>query len=195
MANALMEGTAITSLEFAKCKFSTGECATTMANGLARNTSVSYMKVKQQRGQPIYSVLPTVLSSNSTLRRLDLGPEINDNRPDLSPVLLALGKNTGIKTLKVDSLLSMDESLCTAMQNGLGMNETLESLVLNHTILLDVDLWYKAFSFLRTSTAIKSLKVQLGCDSTTESCLPPFISKLRPCCKRTRHLRVSTFES
>jgi hypothetical protein len=50
--------------------------------------------------------------------------------------LLAFGKNTGLKTLNLGGAFgSMDESLSTAMQIGLGMNETLESLKLNHVRL------------------------------------------------------------
>jgi hypothetical protein len=45
-------------------------------------------------------------------------------------------------------------SLCTAMQSGLGVNETLESLEISNA-LLDADnaeLWCRAFSFLRANT-------------------------------------------
>jgi hypothetical protein len=44
-ANALMEGTAITDLEFLYRSFSAGECAAMMASGLSRNTSVRHFKV------------------------------------------------------------------------------------------------------------------------------------------------------
>jgi hypothetical protein len=173
-ANALMEGTVITNLKFTLCKFSTEECDAILANGLARNTSVSHIKVKHQRGQALYSVLATALSSNSTLLHLELDLQNNGDRPDLSPLFLALGKNTGVKNLRVKGFCSMDESLCIEIQNGLRMNETLESLELNGFSLCDADLWHRAFSFLRTSTALKSLKIHLGCASTTESCLSAF---------------------
>jgi hypothetical protein len=55
----------------------------------------------------------------------------------------------------------MDESLCTAMQSGLGINETLESLEISNA-LLDADtagLWCRAFSFVRANKALKSLVI------------------------------------
>jgi hypothetical protein len=57
----------------------------------------------------------------------------------------------------------MDESLCTAMRNVLGLNETLESLELKHVPLCDNNtaLWCRAFSFLRTNKALKSLTVDI----------------------------------
>jgi hypothetical protein len=39
-----------------------------------------------------------------------------------------LGEDTVLKTLSVDVGSSMDESLSTAIKDGLGMNETLENL-------------------------------------------------------------------
>jgi hypothetical protein len=143
--NALMEGTAVTKLEFIKCSFSAGEFAAIMTSGLGRNTSVSRIEV-----------------------------EGNDDH-DLSPVLLALGKNTGLRDVSLGGFGSIDESLCTAMQNGLGMNGTLESLELNRVHLTDdnSDLWCRALSFLRTSKALKSLVVNVVMD-VTESCFAAF---------------------
>jgi hypothetical protein len=166
LANALMEGTAITKLEFTICSFSTAECAGMMANGLGRNTSVSYIIV-DPIDQTIFNALATALPSNSTLRRLDLiydQHSNDDSDMDLSPVLLALGKNTGLKKLSIDGIgYILDESLCTAMQNGLGMNTTLEYLILDCVHLTDdnSDLWCRAISFLRTNKALKSLMVDL----------------------------------
>jgi hypothetical protein len=82
-----------------------------------------------------------------------------DLQVDWSPIFSALGKNTGLKTLKIEMHGFMEESLCTAMQNGLAMNETLESLELNRLHLGDnnAHLWSRAFSFLRTNKALKSL--------------------------------------
>jgi hypothetical protein len=94
------------------------------------------------------------------LRNLVLSGRILDDDTELSPVLLALGKNTGLKTLKIDSFGSMNESLCTAMKDGLGMNETLESLELNDCLCDENSaLWCRALSFLRTNKALKSLMV------------------------------------
>jgi hypothetical protein len=111
-ANALTEGTVVTELQFSNCSFSaTKECAAIMANALARNTSVLYIKVDEA----LYSVLATALPSNSTLRCLDLDRQNNDRGPDLSPLFVTLGKNTGLKKLIVRDFGWMDESLCTAI--------------------------------------------------------------------------------
>jgi hypothetical protein len=178
IAKALMEGSAVDALEFRECSFSVGECAAILANGLARNTSVSYIKVERNLDEALNSVLATALLSNSTLRRLDIIHQNNNGGPDLSPIFLALGKNTGLKSIYCD-LDSMDESLCTAMQNGLGMNETLESLEVHQVTLINVDLWCRAFSFLRTSKALKSLFFHLkrGANAT-DSCVSAFCSHI-----------------
>jgi hypothetical protein len=57
----------------------------------------------------------------------------------------------------------MDEALCTAMWNGLGMNETLERLELTHVSMCDenTDLWCRAFSFLRINKALESVAVDM----------------------------------
>jgi hypothetical protein len=56
---------------------------------------------------------------------------IVDDPECLLSVFSALGNNMGLKTLEVYGYGSMDESLCTAMNYGLELNETLESLELN----------------------------------------------------------------
>jgi hypothetical protein len=87
---------------------------------------------------------------------------------ELSTIFSALGQSTGLKSLKVYCLDSMDESLCTAIKNGLGMNETLEKLELSgfHVTDDDSDFCCTALSFLRTNKAIKSLKVDLTVGAT-----------------------------
>jgi hypothetical protein len=68
----------------------------------------------------------------------------------------------------------MDESLCTAIKDGLGMNERLESLDLKNIFLSDdnSDLWCRAFSFLRTNKALKSLSVDVY--RAKEACVSAF---------------------
>jgi hypothetical protein len=177
-ANALMEGKAVTNLEFAWCSFSAEGSDAIMANGLARNTSVSHIEVVSEiEVQALFDALGAALPLNSTLRHLDLDRHrrYSDGGPDLPAFFSALGKNTGLKTLIVGRLNSMDESLCTAMQNGLGMNETLESLELSNVRLCDDNtaLWCRDVSFLRTNKALKSLVVSVE-SGVTESCLSAF---------------------
>jgi hypothetical protein len=161
-ANALMEGTAIIDLEFLFCSFSDGECAAMITSGLSRNTSLLHFKVVSSRDQALFDVLATALPSNSTLRRLDLRWQESAYDYNLSPFLLALGKNKGLKNVSLDGFLSIDESLCSAMQNGLGMNTTLECLEINHVQTNDnSDMWCRALSFLRANKALKYLMVTL----------------------------------
>jgi hypothetical protein len=166
-ANALMEGTAITNLKFRDCSFSAEGCAAILAKGLSRNTSVSSIEVTQLINQALNGALTAALSSNSTLRDLVLLGRRGDDGPDLSPFLLALGKNTGIKTLTLGTFGSMDESLSTAMKDGLGMNETLENLELSERLCDENSaMWCRALSFLRTNKTLKSLAVNLDNDVT-----------------------------
>jgi hypothetical protein len=82
----------------------------------------------------LFDALEAALPSDSTLRHLDL----NDDDPNCLPAaFLALGENTGLKTCSLDIGSLMDESLCTAMQDELGTNATLESLELDHVRLCD----------------------------------------------------------
>jgi hypothetical protein len=66
----------------------------------------------------------------------------------------------------------MDESLSTAIKDGLGMNETLVTLELNNISLRDdnSELWCRALSFLRTNNALKSLTLNLDQDVTRSCC-------------------------
>jgi hypothetical protein len=177
-ANSLIEGTAITNLGFFNCSFSTGECADMMANGLVRNTSVTSIKVSSDDDNVLFDALTAALPMNSTLRELSylVCDDPGGAHVDWSPICLALGKNTGLKTLSVGGFdASMDESLCTAINDGLGLNKTLESLELANAVLRDDNaaLWCRTLSFLRTNKALKSLVVEIR-RSDSESCLSAF---------------------
>jgi hypothetical protein len=169
-ANALVEGTAFTSMEFNNCSFSAEGSAALMANGLSRNTSVSHIEVVSPPDQALFSALATALPSNSTLRSLSLHDF--DDVQDLSRIFLALRKNKGLKTLAIDDFGLMEESLCIAIKDGLGRNETLESLEFTNTVMRDdhTALWCRAFSFLRTNKALKFLEVDVHYGAT-ESCV------------------------
>jgi hypothetical protein len=134
-----------------------------MANALSSNTSVSQIKVVSFLDQALFDALETALPLNSTLRRLELRWLGSDDNAHLPRFFLALGENTGVQTVLLHGFGSMDEPLCTAMQNALGMNTTLESLELKQVRVTDdnSDLWCRALSFLRTHTALKSFAVFL----------------------------------
>jgi hypothetical protein len=67
----------------------------------------------------------------------------------------------------------MDESLCTAMEYGLGTNETLRELELHIRLRDDnLSLWCRAFSFLRIK-ALRFLRITME-QGVTESCASAF---------------------
>jgi hypothetical protein len=173
-ANALMEGTAITKLDIRHCSFPAEESAAVMAKGLARNTSVLSISVEGSLDVALIGALALALQSNFTLQELSFLSD-SISAVYLAPVLLALGKNRGIKTLTVGGFGSMDESLCTAMQHGLGMNQTLETLELMFVPLCEGEtaMWCRAFSFLCTSKPLKSLVVDVQ-HGAKEPCLFAF---------------------
>jgi hypothetical protein len=159
ISSAFMEGTAITKLKFRDYSFSADACAAIMPSGLSRNTSVRCIRVAPNHDatETHYSVLATAVPSSSTLQELTFEVISSNEDPathvDWSPILLTFGKKTGPKALSMDMYNSMDESLCTAMQNGLGMNETIEILELNRVPMCEdtAALWCRALSFLRTT--------------------------------------------
>jgi hypothetical protein len=145
-----------------------------MTNCLARNTSAVSITVVEPTDGVLIGTLAAALPSNSTLRELSfLRCLVNGER--LSLVFLALGHNTGLKSLRGQDFGSIDESLCVAIKDGLEMNETLESLVLEYAPLRgdNADLWCRAFSFLHTNKALKSLEFVMPNDCM-ESCLSAF---------------------
>jgi DNA-directed RNA polymerase subunit L len=160
-----MEGTAVTSI---KCSFPARESATIWANCFSRNTPVSQIEIMSPLDQALRSALATALQSNSTLQELSI------NGTCLSPVSLALGKNTGLRSQKV-LCESMDESLCTSIKNGLETIETLESVEFDSAHVTDdnVAMWCRAVSSLHTDKALKSLVVEVSLFAP-KSCLPAF---------------------
>jgi hypothetical protein len=169
IASALTEGSAISKLQFQYCSLSPEESAVvSLANGFSKNTSVVSISVEGPLDKWLCYALAIALPSNSTLLELSFLRCLSFQVVNVSPVFLALGRNTGLKTLKIPMCESMDESLCTAIKNGLGMNEKLQSLEIEfHTTLQDnADSWCSAFSFLRANKALKSLVVYVHRDAT-----------------------------
>jgi hypothetical protein len=177
-ANALTEGTAVTKLKFNHCSFPAQESAAIMASGLGRNTSVVSVSVVGRWDVALIGALAAALPSNSTLRELSFrrsSDNVTNNVVHLSPVFSALGQNTGLKDVSLNWSGSMDESLCTAMTDGLSLNETLESMKLTDTHICDdtAAFWCRTLSFLRTNKTLKALVVDVHRD-VTESCLIAF---------------------
>jgi hypothetical protein len=170
-ANAFMEGTAVTKLEFSGCSFSAEPSTATLAEGLKMNTSVVSISVLGNNDPALFDALAMALPSNSTLRDIFFCGFCDA----MSTVFSALGKNSGLKFLKVMMCESIDEALCTAIKDGLELNETLESLDFMNVRLCDdnADVWRSALSFLHTNKALKSLKVNVQ-QGIAESCLATF---------------------
>jgi hypothetical protein len=167
-ANALIEGTAVTDIQFIECSFSAEESAAILATGLSRDTSVTSISVRCSNARALFSALAMALPSNSTLRHLGMN---HDDSDCLSPVFSALGQNKGLKTLTLMAIGSMGESLSTAMKDGLGMNKTLESLELTVRLCDENSaMWCRALSFLRINKTLKSLVLSLNADAP-ESCV------------------------
>jgi hypothetical protein len=89
-ANALIEGTAVTMLNFFSCSFPTEASGERMANGLSRNTSVISIIVQCNNARVLYGALAAAIPSNSTLKHLELGWQDNDGNDCLPAVFLAL---------------------------------------------------------------------------------------------------------
>jgi hypothetical protein len=67
IAKALMEGTAVTKLTFGhSCSFSTGECSAILENGLARNTSLSYIRVDWSKARAPFQAM--MVGSGSSVK-------------------------------------------------------------------------------------------------------------------------------
>jgi hypothetical protein len=145
-----MKGTAITNLEFIGCSFFAGEFAKMLTNAFSRNTSLLSIRVASKFDEALNGALTAALPSNTTLQEISFGvfpanlslqqlsysdrfdtDQLDHSaRLDWSPIFSALGNNTGLQTLSVEVYNGMDESLCTAIKDGLGTNTTLQHLKL-----------------------------------------------------------------
>jgi hypothetical protein len=178
IAKALKERSAITDLHFCSCSFPEGG-GTAIASALTTNTTLKYLNFNAYTRvdeKVFYDVLAAVLLSNTTLQELAFSMP-GRKCSWLSPLLLALQVNTGLKKLRISfssfdlnndttlnvvregSHTSIDERVSTAMRLGLGRNSTLESLYLSNISPSENDfpLWREAFSFLRNNTTLKAL--------------------------------------
>jgi hypothetical protein len=186
-ANAFTEGTEIADLEFEDCQFSDEECALMMANGLSRNTSLASIEVDESPfDEALKCASAAALASNSKLQFLSY----EASHTNMSPIFLGLGNNSGLDDLIIKGCESMDESLCTAMEYGLGMNETLRVLELHRIRLRDDNfaLWCRALSFLRTK-ALRVLRLFME-QGVTESCASAFCMRIAAMLQENASLEI-----
>jgi hypothetical protein len=161
-ANALMEGTVVTKLDFRFCSFPDGEeCAVMLANSLSRNTSVSKIYVESPLNQTICSTLASALPSNSSLRDISFSGLWC---PGLSSVVSALGKNTGLKTLEVS--IPSRKSLSAFRMEVVAMLQekaSLESVTINsaNSVEVKAEDYLVLYAALQHNSTLKTLDLDL----------------------------------
>jgi hypothetical protein len=156
LANAFMEGAAITRLQFTRCSFAAGECAT-LADAFSRNTSVSYIRVAKPRDQALYSALTTALPLNSTLQELSFEDLASDD-PDAFSFLRT---NNVLKSLKITLDPRVTKSRVAAFRNDIAAmlqeNESLESLSIHSNVLITAEEYIALVTVLKHNTTLKAL--------------------------------------
>jgi hypothetical protein len=171
VADALREGSAITTLNILLCSFSEGESAAMIAIALKRNETLKHFWFRNTTFDEAFcDAMAVSLLTNSTLQDMTLVlPDDGNSSAWLPSVFLALGMNSGLKNLCINGHESngpdlADEQLCAAMVTGLGKNSMLESLHLNNSVLSDADAasGRNALAFLRTNNSLKFLVVEFG---------------------------------
>jgi hypothetical protein len=110
-ANAFMEGTAVTKIEFRVCLFSDEESATIMASGLRRNTSIASIHLATPSALPPNFMLPpflgctfridivAMLQDNATLESLSILSQNFSTIEDYFVLVTALQHNATLKSL------------------------------------------------------------------------------------------------
>jgi hypothetical protein len=160
VAKALAEKSEITDLSFYSCSFPEAGGAV-IASALKTNTTIICLDFYCETDNDCFHEgLAATLLSNSTLQNLGLSTLGGTSCSRLLPVFLALQVNTGLKELRIFAIKLSDEKLSAAMRLGLGENSTLESLHLGCIQGHDgTCFWREALSFLRTNTALKTLRM------------------------------------
>jgi hypothetical protein len=170
VAKALEERSEITDLSFYSCNFSEGG-ESVIVSALKTNTTLKCFDfycdgtdldfICDETDEAFYEALAAALLSNSTLQNLGVSACVGSSSSKLTPLFLALQVNTGLTKLSVHGINLLDKELSTAMRLGLVENSTLESLELSCIVQGHNDpcLWREALSFLRTNTALKTLRM------------------------------------
>jgi hypothetical protein len=162
VAKALKERSQITDLRFLKCSFPVGG-NTVIARALETNTTLKCFHLFGGADEVFCEVVAAALRLNSTL--LSLGFDCSGSCSWSSPLFLALQVNNVLEALYIDGIECIDENMSTAMKLGLANNSTLELLNFCGITANNDDappLWREAFSFLRTTTALKILYLHFG---------------------------------
>jgi hypothetical protein len=165
-ANALEEGSSISSISFeSRCSFPDGGRAV-IANALKLNTRVTSIRFLGDFDDPLCNTLAAVLLCNSTLRALVVQAATHGRTRGkgiwFSPIFLSLGMNTTLSGLSVNICDEFGDELCAAIRNGLAKNSTLTFLALESMLPSDDDgavSARNALSFLHSNTTLTSLRV------------------------------------
>jgi hypothetical protein len=184
LEEALQEGSNIACLSLVHCAFLAGDSANNsgpVARALEQNTTLTSVILYGEFPKEFYDAFAVVLLINTTLTNLML--QISEDEYQavfLVPVFLALGMNKALKKLKIQHWSSSAvPTVCLALRDGLEKNSTLEMLHIQsfNVEQFAISLLPTLLPFLRVSTALKSLKIEIGYYSArrdphvTTSCL------------------------
>jgi hypothetical protein len=170
-ANALKEGSVITSLEFVDCAFPEGG-SDKIASALKRKATLTTFKIwSGSINEAFYDAMAASLLSKSTLQKLTIfnTGRINPSGVLVSSLFLALGTNMTLKNLVVHGFDCAGE-LCPALKQGLGKNSTLERLKLASVSLAEADATALSFysAVIKAVQPNKTLTTLLLCDIPPE---------------------------
>jgi hypothetical protein len=153
------------------CFYFTRALCQATANALTEGTEITDLQFDDCK----FSDLECAIMMASGLIKTKSVANIRVEDPNLSAIFSAFGKSTELPTLVIDKFQSMDESLCTAIEYGLGTNETLGELELLNIRLRDDNfaLWCRALSFLRVNKTLRVLTIVMV-EGVTKSCASAF---------------------
>jgi Ran GTPase-activating protein (RanGAP) involved in mRNA processing and transport len=167
----LKEGSAVTSLKFVEFSFPDGG-SEKIASALKRNATLTHFFINSDNiNEPFYDPMAASLLSNLTLQELTIvnTGRIKPSGVTVSPLFLALGMNTALKSLSVTGFTFAGE-LCSALQDGLGKNSTLERLELRNVNLAEAGVTVLSlyFAIIKAVQANKTLKALYLCYESTQ---------------------------
>jgi hypothetical protein len=179
LEEALQEESNVAWLSLEDCSFLAGVSGL-VARVLEQNTTLTTFDLQGEFPKEFYDAFAVALLINTTLTDVELNiPDDESRAALLVPVFLALGMNKALKKLKIWHNASSAIPVYLAIRDGLVKNSTLEMLHVRtfNTEQFAISLLPILLPFLRVSTTLKSLKIEIGYHSArrdphvTTSCL------------------------
>jgi hypothetical protein len=164
LGEALQEGSHIACLSLVHCAFLAGVSGP-VATALQQNSTLTSFELQGEFPKEFYDAFAVVLLINTTLTNLELNiPDDDYHAALLAPVFLALGMNKALKKLKIWHNSSSAVPIYLAIRDGLEKNSTLEMLNVRifNTEQFAISLLPILLPFLRVSTTLKSLEIEVG---------------------------------